>query len=169
MTPQDLQRRAARKLRSIRSRRADPRYARVLGRLVAERLLTTNEAIEPHRDPIRVADALWVGQVEPRVIELLPALLVRHPSMFADPKSLPEDLAQVVRRLRRNLVPPSFRGIDGERLYRWLPEVGRTHKVPSRLKSFRFTEADLRILKALSVELQVSETEVLRRGLRALL
>ncbi len=74
-----------------------------------------------------------------------------------------------MRRLRRNLVPPPFRGIDGEKHYRWLPEVGPSRQLPSHLKSFRFTEADLRLLKGLSVELGVSETDVIRRGLRALL
>jgi len=165
----DIQRRAVRRLRAIQRRRSDTRYLQVLGRLVAEGLLTTNEAIAPHREPISVADALWTGQVEPRVLELLPALLVKQPSTFVDPRALPDDLERAVRRLRRNLVPKPFRGIAGEKLYRWLPEVGRSRKMPSRLKSFRLQDADLKILKALSVELGVSETEIVRRGLRALL
>jgi hypothetical protein len=41
--------------------------------------------------------------------------------------------------------------------------------VPARLKSFRLKEDDLRLLSALAHELGVTETEVVRRGLRALL
>lgn len=62
----------------------------------------------------------------------------------------------------------SFRGIPGDRIYRWLAQTGRKKGVPARLKSFRFKPEDLRLLRALARELGVSETEVVRRGLRAL-
>lgn len=169
MDRDELQRRAKQKLRAIQRRRRDPRYRRTLGRFVALGLLTTNEAIAPHHELLSVEDVLWAGEVEPRFLELLPALLVKTPSVFDDASAMPEDLARAVRRLRRNLQPERFRGIAGDRLLRWLPEVGRVQKVPSRMKSFRLTPEDLRILEALASELRVSETEVLRRGLRALL
>jgi hypothetical protein len=46
--------------------------------------------------------------------------------------------------------------------------VGRKGKVPARLKSFRFTAEDQRLLEHLSKNLGLSATEVIRRGLRAL-
>jgi len=167
--PEDIQRRARKRLRVIERMRRDPRYRRVLGRFVAEGVLTTNERVSLHQEALEVADVLWAGRIEPRFLELLPALLVRRPSMFADAQALPPDLAQAVRKLRRNLEPDAFRGIPGDRLRRWLSETGRKRGPLARLKSFRLKEDDLRLLKALSEELGISETEVVRRGLRALL
>lgn len=166
---EELQARARGKLRKLERCRRDDRYLRAMGRFVAEGLLTTNQPIAPYEESVRVSEVLWAGEVEPRLLELLPALLVKRPSMFADAAELPEDLALVVRRLRRNLEPPAFRGIPGADLYRWLPKVGRKNKLPARLKSFRFKPEDLELLRHLSDTLRLSETEVLRRGLRALL
>ena len=54
-------------------------------------------------------------------------------------------------------------------MHRWLTRVGRKGKVPARLKAFRFTPEDQRLLEHLAETLDVTETEVVRRGLRALL
>lgn len=161
---QRAQRRHARNQRG----RRDPRYARVLGRFVAAGLLGTTESAPAHTDPISVADALWAGELEPRILELLPALLLKRPAFFRDATALPEDLAEVVRALRKNQIPPEFRGIPGSDLVRWVPRVGRRNKLPSRLKSFRFTQQDALLLARLSQELGTTETDVLRRGLSAL-
>jgi hypothetical protein len=166
---EELRARARGKFKKLERCRRDPRYLRAMGRFVAEGLLTTNQPIPLHEEPVPVSDVLWAGDVEPRLLELLPALLVKRPSMFVDATQLPDDLALVVRRLRRNLEPPAFRGVPGPDLYRWLPKVGRRDKVPARLKSFRFKPEDLDLLRHLSDTLGLSETEVLRRGLRALL
>jgi hypothetical protein len=85
-----------------------------------------------------------------------------------DTKDLPSDLDAVVRSLKRDVIPKDFRGIPGVDVHRWLRRVGHRGKAPSRLKSFRFTPTDQRLLEHLSKELGVSETEVVRRGLRAL-
>jgi hypothetical protein len=168
MTADELQRRAKRRMGQLDRRRRDPRYQRVLARLVGLGLLTTNEAVPKTRAPIEVADALWAAEVEPRVAELLPALLVRRPALFIDARALPDDLAQVVAALRRNEVPSEFRGVPGERLHRWLGSVGRKGQPPSRLKAFRLQPSDLALLTRLRDELGITETAVLRRGLRAL-
>jgi len=164
----DLQKRAKRRYRRIATRRKDDRYRRVLGRYVAAGVLTTNEEVEPYRAPIGVRDALWVGEIEPRIIELLPALLIKRPSYFLDPTDLPADLLAVVNALRRNQEPPPLRGIDGRAMARWLPLVGHKGKLPSQLKSFRLQAQDVALLQRLSSELGISQTAVLRRGLRAL-
>lgn len=160
-------RRAREKERRLDRLRRDPRFGRVLGRLVAEGLLMTNFPVKAHRERIEIADALWAGELEPRVIELLPAIILKRPSIFVGVRDLPADLDAVVRTLRRDETPSDFRGIPGEEVRRWVPRVGRKDKLPSQLKAFRFGASDLRLLRQLASDLEISETEVLRRGLRA--
>lgn len=164
----ELQQRAQRRLRQLRRRRRDPRYVRVMGRFVAEALLFTNELLPAHHEPLEIGDVLWAGEVEPRLLELLPALIVKRPALFKDLSALPEDLARVVSDLRRDREPPPFRGLPGAAVYGWLARVGRVGKVPARLKSFRFTPEDQRLLAQLSKTLGLTETEVIRRALRSL-
>jgi hypothetical protein len=120
------------------------------------------------RGPISLTEALWAAEVEPRIAELLPALLVRRPALFVDARTLPDDLALVVAALRRNEVPADFLGVPGAKLHRWLSSVGRKREPPSRLKAFRLQASDLELLTQLRDQLGISETAVLRRGLRAL-
>ena len=165
MDANEVMRRARRRQAGDLRRRLDPRYQRVLGRLVAARLLTTNDPVETHRRRLRVADALWAGEVEPRILELLPALLIKRPALFVDPHDLPDDLAGAVAALRRGRTPEPFRGVEGPLLERWLPVVGHKDKLPSQLRSFRLSLDDTRLLARLSTELGVSQTAVMRRGL----
>jgi hypothetical protein len=163
-----LTRRARRRLNALRRREKDPRFLRVIGRFVREGLLLVNHDVPVTMDAVSVPDVLWAGEVEPRLLELLPALIVKRPSLFTDVRALPDDLADVVTSLKRDREPAAFRGIPGAAVQRWLRRVGRKGKVPSRLKSFRFTADDQRLLAHLVEKLAVSESEVIRRGLRAL-
>ena len=101
-------------------------------------------------------------------MELLPALIVKKPSLFETPADLPKDLADAVGRLRRNETPATFRGIPGPDLAKWLPLVGHRGKRPSRLKCFRFTNEDLELLDELSRDRDLSETDTIRLALRSL-
>ena len=166
---EELRERARRKLAGLRRRRRDPRYLRTLKRFVDLGLIATNQELPRHDAPLRVDDVLWAGEAEPRFWEILPALLVKRPSVFVNRHELPRDLDRVVRRLRRNLVPEDFRGIPGQDIHRWVPRVGQKNKFPARPKSFRLKPEDIRLLERLAHDLRISETDVIRRGLRALL
>jgi hypothetical protein len=169
MTDRDeLQRRARHRLAVLRRREKDPRFLRAMGRFVHEGLLSVNRDVAPHREPLAIEDVLWAGELEPRLLELLPALIVKRPRMFTGTGALPEDLARVVADLRRDRVPPDFRGLKGPDLHRWLRRVGRKGKMPALLRSFRLRPEDLRLLEHLSKELGLSQTDVIRRGLRGL-
>jgi hypothetical protein len=160
--------RARRKRAELLRRTRDPRYVSVIGRFVHEGLLRANHEVATNRRRVRVSDALFAGEAEPRVLELLPALIVKRPALFESTADLPADLATVVAALRRDRVPADFRGIGGKDVHRWLARVGQRGKVAARLKSFRFTPADQRLLEELATSMGISETDVIRRGLRAL-
>jgi hypothetical protein len=163
-----LRARAKRRYARIARGRQDPRYPRVLGRFKAAGLLSTNYEVPLHRNPVTISDALWAGELEPRILELLPALVVKKPSLFVDPTNLPRDLSIAVRSLRRGDLPEAFRGIPGPDLLKWLPRVGHRGKTPSRSKCFRLTAEDLSLLEELSRDRGLSETDTMRQGLRAL-
>jgi hypothetical protein len=163
-----LIKRAQRKLGTLRRREKDPRFRRVMGRFVREGLLIVNHEIPATDASLSVADVLWAGEIEPRLLELLPALIVKRPGLFRSVGPLPVDLADVVASLKRDQEPASFRGIPGGDVHRWVKRVGRQGKVPSRLKSFRFSAEDQRLLEHLAEKLGLSESDVVRRGLRAL-
>jgi hypothetical protein len=163
-----LRARAKRRHAALLVARRDPRYRRVLGRFVQAGLLTTTAEVKPYTAAVSVHDALWAGELEPRILELLPAAIVKRPGLFEDVHDLPEDLADAVHALRRNQEPAELRGIPGAALLRWLPLLGHRNKLPSRLKSFRLQVEDLELLERLSSTLHATQTEVLRRSLRRL-
>jgi hypothetical protein len=163
-----LRERARRRHARVERQRRDPRYREVLGRLVGAGLLTTNEEVPARRGPIRVADALWAGALEPRILEMLPALLIKKPALFVNAADVPNDLAEVVRGLRRGGPVAAFRGIPVDSLSRWLPRVGHRNKLPTRSMTFRLKPDDVRLLEGLHEDLGISRTEILRRALRVL-
>jgi hypothetical protein len=100
-TRNELQAAARKRYQALRQKQRDPRFKKVMGRLVAAKLLTTNlEGIRPHDKPVPLEDALWAGTVEPRITELLPAVLVKKPGILRLPKDLPDDVAEIVHAIR---------------------------------------------------------------------
>jgi len=166
MDVQDIQSRARRRYAAIERKRRDPRYRRVVGRLVAAGLLSTSDPVKPSRAVLKLDDVLWAGAVEPRIFELLPALIIKRPALFRSSSELPEDLAAVVAELRRNRTPETFRGIPGEAMQRWVSRVGHKNKLPSQLRSFRLQADEVALLERLSAAWGISQTAVIRRALR---
>ncbi|MEY4579815.1 MAG: hypothetical protein RL701_4518 [Pseudomonadota bacterium] len=127
----DLKERAERRCNDLVRAWSDPRYTSVIGRFLGAQLLMANDTeIEPHHQPIALADALWAGNVEPRVLELLPASLVLLPSMFTGTVDMPEDLSAVVAALREQRQPPDFRNVPGAAILQWLNFIA-TRESPS--------------------------------------
>jgi hypothetical protein len=139
----DLQARARKRYQALRRKQRDPRFRKVMGRFVAEGLLaTTIEGIPLHDKRVPLEEALWAGTVEPRIMELLPAVLVKKPQLLRLPKELPDDVAAVIYAIRHGKPAPSFRGVAPDRYLPWVTKVGRKGKSPSVLKSFRFKHED---------------------------
>jgi hypothetical protein len=171
MKAAELQKRARRRLTQLRRRTNDARFQRAMSRYVRDGLLIANREYPGDDRPVSVEDVLWAGDLEPRLLELLPALIIERPAMFTGLEELPVDLSEVVKALRQNRLPPDFRQIPGRDVFRWLGRFGRVRgegKGPSRLKSFRFTPADQRLIDDLARELELTETDVIRRALRTL-
>ena len=95
----ELQAAARKRHQALRRKQRDPRFKKVVGRFVAADLLTTNiDGIRPHDKPVPLDDALWAGTVEPRIMELLPAVFVKKPGLLRLPKDLPEDVVTLLGR-----------------------------------------------------------------------
>jgi hypothetical protein len=165
---EELRKKAKARFRQAEALRQDPRYLRVLGTLVRAGLLVHNR-IRPYRGTVTVDDALWAGELEPRVHELLPAVLLKRPRLFVRTGRLPDDLAAVLNDLRRGEPRLDFRGIPARNYAVWVGRVGRAGKRPSLLKTFRFAEADVRQLRALQELTGDSEIDVIRKGMALLL
>ncbi len=166
----ELQDAARKRYQALRRKRRDPRFKKVVGRFVAAKLLTTNiEGIRPHDKAVPLEDVLWAGTVEPRILELLPAVLVKKPGLLQLPPVLPEDVAEVMYAIRHGKTAPSFRGVPPDQYLPWVMEIGRKGKSPSLLKSFRFQHEDVLRLARLRKSLPArSDTEVIRLALQLL-
>lgn len=147
--------------------RQSRRFRRVIGILHKQGLIYGNYEIEKHADPLPLEDFLWAGKIEPRVLALLPALVLKKPSLFLDLKKLPPDLAKILHGVRRGQNPASFRGIPPDEYLHWIPRVGHRGKRPSLMKTFRFTVEDLEILHELQ-SCGMKEVDAVRQGLRLL-
>jgi hypothetical protein len=166
----NLQARARKRYRALRRKQQDPRFNKVMGRFVGAGLLETNiDGIRPHEKAVALDDALWAGTVEPRIMELLPAVLVKTPRLLRLPKELPEDVAAVMHAIRHGKPAPEFRGVPPEQYLPWVTEVGRKGRSPSVLKSFRFKHEDVVRLHRLREKLPArSDTDVVRMALESL-
>jgi hypothetical protein len=163
----ELRRKAQRKQKRLARLRRDPRYRAALGAFLHAKLITTNVEVEPRKGPVALKDVLWAGRLEPRLLELLPAVMIKKPSLV-EYDVVPPDLDCVLEELRRNETPPDFRGIPGKKLQEWVPRVGHKGKVPTQLKAFRFRKEDVDLLEEIAAARGLTETDVVRAGLRAL-
>ena len=119
-----------------------------MGKFVAAKLLEHNK-VTAYRGPIDLEDVLWVGNIEPRVLELLPAILLRRPRLIRVTGEIPVDLRSVVGALKKGMATQNFRGVDAEQYVPWVKLIGRKQSPPSVLKTFRFQHADIEKLKSL--------------------
>ena len=162
---EEILKKAKDKARKLKKLRQDERYKFVLGRLKYEKLLDV-EGVQARNYKLHLNDVLWVGEnIEPRVLEILPAILIKKPSLIYQAE-LPEDLKAVKNQIKRKDLIGSFRGIPIKAMDYWVPLAGRKGKRPSMLKTFRLNEEDLKKLKKLSQKYKITETEVIRRALQ---
>ncbi len=173
MNRKELHKRIVRAAGKDRLRRADPRYLGTMGFLVSKGFLNVNWDLRllPNRR-VRIEDAVWAGKnVEPRILEVLPAAILRLPRHFdLDPANHPE-LYGTVERLRQGDVKGEpLWGIAYEKIRMWvhLPLAdGRVKDMREKkiTKTFRLRPAVVDKLRELAQQLSCTETEVLERSI----
>lgn len=146
----------------------DPRYIKVLESFVYAKLLDSN-VVSAKNNYISLDDVLFAGLVEPRIFELLPAVLIKKPNLIRQKNNPPEDLVQVIKNIKRKKSAEPFRGIPAEKYLYWLDKVGRKGKTPSIRKTFRFDDRMLNILEKCKEKFGKNESAIIRIGLESLL
>jgi hypothetical protein len=150
----------------------DPLTERVLGFFVAKKLLRVPGVRPFPNTKLHVKDVLRVAEeVSPRIIEVLPAALIRFPKTFLHKEDLPENIKEVVSAITRGETEhPGIEGFRYADMKRWaekeLPD-GRTKPVYQRKKmaSFRLNGETLHMIDELSQEYGTSKGEVIEKAI----
>ena len=165
MKIQDIQKLARKKLKKLDKGRKDPRFREVIGKLVYVKLMD-HQSIPPFNGPVTLEDALWAGELEPRVLELLPAILLKKPKVFTVKKKNPQDLKEVIQCIRKNKQCPDFRGIAAKDYLKWINKIGHLNKKPTLLKTYRFNHEDLKLIDDLKKKRKTTEIAIVREALQ---
>lgn len=166
----EIQEIARRKVAELDLQTAKPRFKKILGRLVKLKLLQTTMEHIPNTIKMDVKDYLWAGQYESRILELIPALILKKPGMFKkfNLVDLPEDLRQVVKDIKAGVQPQSFRKVPAKKFVRWIEHVGHKGKKPVSQKNVRINTQDQEVLNALK-RAGYTESSAFKKGIRVLL
>lgn len=165
MTYQDLMLKIKAKATLDRKKRRDSRFLETMGFLVAKGFLKTNLPIPllPNKR-LRIADAIWAGlNVEPRILEVLPAAVLRLEKHFDLDPDMHEKLAHVVHLLRRREeMGESFYDIPYDKIKVWVnfPLNDRRVKPIAKKKVIKTFRLDPEIAKKL-------ENAAVKRGYTA--
>ncbi len=155
--------------------RTDPRFLETLGFLVAKGFLKTNLDIPllPNKR-LRIEDVIWAGRnVEPRILEVLPAAVLRLTNHFDFDELKHRELATVLEELRKNKVDgPPFFEMPYRKLRTWLelPLADRRIKPLDQkriTKTYRLRPVVIAEIKRLAKEWNCTETEAIEKRLLA--
>lgn len=99
--------------------------------------LLRNNYVKPKRVSVTLKDVIKAAEIEPRIYELLPAMLIYMPRAFEFQKSeIPKDLDDTVRAIKKkNTIKKTYKGIPAEKYMRWIKSD--VLKVAKRRLSFR--------------------------------
>jgi hypothetical protein len=105
-----------------RINRDDVRFKKAIALLKGKGFLDTNLPIAGVTGAkLQLKDAIWAGKnVEPRILEVLPAALLHYRKNFLGAEQLPDDLNEILRAIRNNEEKgPAFEGIPFEKMKYW--------------------------------------------------
>jgi len=144
--------------------RNNPRFVRTVGKLVAAHLLESN-TVKPFKGTVTLDDALWAGQFEPRILELIPAIVLKKNKLFKLRGAYPDDLQDVIKRITHGEEPVQFRGVEPRLYLQWIERIGHRGKSPALLKTFRFSSDDVKLLREIKNKTALKEIEIIRNAL----
>lgn len=167
MTALTLKKIKAKARQDARNRR-DRRFLDTLAFLTAKGLLKTNIPVRPLPNKrLQIDDALWAGlNVEPRILEVLPAAIARLERHFDFDPDKHTILAPVILALRAGTQGPDFYGVAFEKAKHWLefplPDK-RTKPLAERkvTKHFRLSPHAIATLKKHATQRRVTQTEII--------
>ncbi len=152
--------------------RKDPRFLDAMGFLMAKGLLGYNRPIpEKPNAKLDLRATIWAGQnVEPRILEVLPAAFARLERHFIIPNHPNTNERQIIeiremlKTKREDL--PDFLGIPFKKYKVWLDfplRDGRTRTLSERkrMKAFRLRPETIKRLSLRAAEREMSEAEIL--------
>lgn len=145
----------------------DRRYLKVVGFLCGKKLLQAESIKKTPNIKVSVKDAVWAANnVEPRILEVLPAAILHFPRSFVDLRHLPETLKEVLECLEQGRTGPAYNGIAFEQLLRWAqytPSDRRIRPLDSKrvARSFRLTRPTANLLTTKAKAMGVSESSYL--------
>jgi hypothetical protein len=169
MSKEALIRRIKEKAKQDEKNRRDRRFLEAMGFLVAKGFLKTNLEMQmlPNKR-LRLEDVIWAGEnVEPRILEVLPAAVLRLGKHFDLDATTHQELAEVVDNLRRREeTGKSFCGIPYEKVRVWadFPLLDKRVKPLTKrkvVKTFRLDPEAVEKLRRVAQQKGCSETEVL--------
>jgi len=155
-------------------KRKDRRYLDTMSLLVSKGLLRTNMKILPRPNSrISLDDAVWAGiNVEPRILEVLPAAVLRLGRHFVFLPERHAGLLEVVACLRLGAVTgPDFMGISYKKLRIWADfplKDGRVKTVSEKkiMRAYRLRPEIFRKLENMAKQRGCTETEVIENVIR---
>lgn len=121
MKNKDLINKAVALTRKLEELREDGRVRDVLGFLHLKNLLVSTVKYEFNGKKISIIDALFVGEhFEPRVLEVLPAAILKFPSAWKNLNRMPEDLVDLLKAIcSGEEARGDFRGIAYKNILKW--------------------------------------------------
>ena len=173
MKNKELINKAKRLADSQKELRADKRYHKVLGFFVAKKLLVATNINPQPSIKLDIRDVLWVAEnIEPRVLEVLPAAILHFPKTFLHLDQLPKELSDTIESIKKGKKDgQDFQGIAYSKMLHWAKkqlEDGRVKPIGKKkiTKTYRFSPKVAESLKALSKKQGKSETSILEDLIR---
>lgn len=165
MNKNELIRKAKLKAKRLAQKRQDPRFVKTMGKLKRAGFIDIRNIPET-RGQVFLDDALWAAKIEPRIHELLPAIIVKHPKFFTF-QTLPHDLETVVQEIKRGKAKSTYQGFEAKDYERWVPSIGRQDTYPRIMKSFRLKREDITLLEKLQKKTGQSKTQIIREAIHS--
>lgn len=165
----DFLKQAKRQVAILKRNKRDPRYIRTIAFLVGKGFLHANREL-PKTPNIRIniEDAIWAGKnVEPRILEVLPAAVMRLEKHFDYNPEVHVELKKIIEKLKENTVGDFF-GIPTEKIRPWLNIRLKDKRIKSLgekkvIKTFRLSPVTIERIKDLKRTMKISEADLLEK------